>query len=1190
MLENLNNISNTIVEELPHLKNFQWLPPPPPPTYTLEISGNQFNETSIQIINVLVITENVPDGTILYLNIDSSSNATADDFETKPDSVTINDNSGSVSWTLKADVTTEGNETLKINLLTDSISGTVVTTSDVITINDTSTGILGIPFNVKPLRLLSKVIYDISDTQSRGKYRNTTIPSDTRVFVHQGEQHRAPGFDWSWKGSGNVSYDTVHGATEYSNLGAEEVAEHINFFTCLMNQCQAGRWYPSPSNWREYENLYSAVNEAFCGRKRQGIEPANHQTFIYNSTSQAGAKAPVKIHSIYRDIEGREWVANTVIHSMRELMGGTLENADADTHWSLSYVDGVNSHLDNPPHEFCHAEVDNEKTVIYNMYEFDNKKVSILMRIDLDEDEWWKQWWNVGSTDILKIIEETINGNVQYRKYHTTYIFNNDSISVREKFGSSDFLELTGNNSTTINVPLQGYTRILSRKPEKDSYMFADASVNTTTTTTEYARYKMPGPTTLSYIYVMDYALYKKVGSQYKLYNSENFDIFDPRTTYQDVSGETHSAHIYPLLNSMERWNRTDIIYCVDFEKVGLWRITNDIFFDNSGTLNTGEKISDLVSYLFNDNFTRDNFELEDWSRKEHEQESIYNIWNTSYAFNSSLSKYLQQSPNSPDDTSTWVPDRLSTVVRWAQRTESNWEPSGLGASYDEVYGTFTDKQYFWAGWRQYSEEDQWVNEADFMGDLNRKNISMCIVDHSGSNPEPNELHNYEFHNTNGFDTNPWGLKDLWQWGNPTAFFARTMIPFPKAMDISANGINIEKTDVISIMDLMDNLENEEEGKSIFIQWPTSFKNVQGKWWDISYNGAEAVMWMRGKDFIDYFSIDDYPFSPLVDWNRNWYFQTSSRQEEKYAWGLIDGRNADGIKVSHVPDISEVENIYLTKPAQVFISNQAGKGVQVDVSWNTFYRSSNNYNSSIILSSPPAEGDYGQLIVPILKKDGHIFEYQGEESIDLSFNEQSTRFVEKVMSESFQQNFEDDLASWYHHSTGRVPSRYNWPSNNSIRWYPTYDGINHFSSAISYPLDISDTLFKQNGAKSVAYAILLNPNTPTVIPAFSLPDKIPAKNGTDEFIIRYNNILHIPQLTSNQPIEADFAAVPLVEYPSEFGTRYPIIVPFFAEARMNANIAQPIRQVQTKTMHPIHLVTFPSDYDCQYCSSAISLT
>ena len=134
MLDNLNNIYNTIVDDYPHLKNFPWLPLR---TYTLEISDKQFNETSTKIINILVTTENVPDGTILYLNIDSSSTATADDFENKPESVTINNNSGFVSWTIKQDFTTEGNETLKINLLTASTSGSVAT-SDLITINDTS--------------------------------------------------------------------------------------------------------------------------------------------------------------------------------------------------------------------------------------------------------------------------------------------------------------------------------------------------------------------------------------------------------------------------------------------------------------------------------------------------------------------------------------------------------------------------------------------------------------------------------------------------------------------------------------------------------------------------------------------------------------------------------------------------------------------------------------------------------------------------------------------------------------------------------------------------------------------------------------------------------------------------------------------------------------------------------------------
>ena len=236
MLENLNNISNTIVKELPHLKNFQWLPPPPPPTYTLEISGNQFNETSIQIINVLVTTENVPDGTILYLNIDSSSNATADDFETKPDSVTINDNSGSVSWTLKADVTTEGNETLKINLLTDSISGTVVATSEIITINDTSTGILGIPFNVKPLRLLSKVISDISDTQSRGKYK---IQSRTRLgqTAEQSESSTdaASGLDDIYVDISNINLVILNGFDVGIN--------HVNYLLAIMKQCRPDQFW-----------------------------------------------------------------------------------------------------------------------------------------------------------------------------------------------------------------------------------------------------------------------------------------------------------------------------------------------------------------------------------------------------------------------------------------------------------------------------------------------------------------------------------------------------------------------------------------------------------------------------------------------------------------------------------------------------------------------------------------------------------------------------------------------------------------------------------------------------------------------------------------------------------------------------------------------------------------------------------
>ena len=654
----------------------------------------------------------------------------------------------------------------------------------------------------------------------------------------------------------------------------------------------------------------------------------------------------------------------------------------------------------------------------------------------------------------------------------------------------------------------------------------------------------------------MTYALYKKVGDQYKRYSSENFNIIPP-ATYLNEDDVMREAYIHPLLNSIERWNRTDIIYCVDLFAVGSWRLENDIFFDNSGKLETGEIISDLASSLFADNITKrnwDQFNLDEWSQKNHTQDSIWYIYEKSSDTSSSLSKYLQNTRISNSQRNQWVQDLASTVVRWAH-TNPNWEPSFHSSR--EVYGKFTNYQYFWAGWRQYSEEDQWVKKADFLSDLNKKNISMCIVDHSGSNPEPNELNNYEFPNTDGFNTNPWGLKEKWQWGNPTAFFARTMIPFPKAMDISAGGIYIEETDVISIMELMNHLKNEKEGKSIFIQWPASFKNVSGKWWDISNNGKHSDMWMSGKKFIDYFSIDAYPFSPLVNGNRNWYFQTSNRQEEKYAWGLIDGMNADGEKVSHVPEVSEVENIYVTKPAQVLIYNHDGTSVTVDVSWNTFYRTSGDYNSSIILSNPPEQGAYGELIVPILKVGGNIFEYQGPDSIDLTFNSAADHLeMYREISKSWLQNFEDDLTSlqtnpdidpssdgaggqyqerWWENVYLLNRSSWTWPSNNSIRWTVTHDGINNCLMNISQPLNISELErdlsmsecnFCAPGhvAKSVKHA--MSSMALNTLPEFSLPDKILAKNGTDEFIIRHNDIMYIPAL---HPQQIDSDTFPVVE-------------------------------------------------------------
>ena len=80
-----------------------------------------------------VTTTNVPDSTTLYYTLTNSS-----DFSTSSGSFVINSNSGSFTVTPTADAITEGAETFQIQIRTESVSGTIVSQTGNITINDTS--------------------------------------------------------------------------------------------------------------------------------------------------------------------------------------------------------------------------------------------------------------------------------------------------------------------------------------------------------------------------------------------------------------------------------------------------------------------------------------------------------------------------------------------------------------------------------------------------------------------------------------------------------------------------------------------------------------------------------------------------------------------------------------------------------------------------------------------------------------------------------------------------------------------------------------------------------------------------------------------------------------------------------------------------------------------------------------------
>ena len=103
------------------------------PTYDATPAATSINEGSALTINVS--TANVSDGTTLYWTILGNTG----DFSTISDNFNITSNAGSFTVTPTADSTTENAaETFQVQIRTGSTSGTVVDTTDAITINDTS--------------------------------------------------------------------------------------------------------------------------------------------------------------------------------------------------------------------------------------------------------------------------------------------------------------------------------------------------------------------------------------------------------------------------------------------------------------------------------------------------------------------------------------------------------------------------------------------------------------------------------------------------------------------------------------------------------------------------------------------------------------------------------------------------------------------------------------------------------------------------------------------------------------------------------------------------------------------------------------------------------------------------------------------------------------------------------------------
>jgi len=107
-------------------------------SYSLTPNTTSINETTGNTVIYTIASTNTADNTVLYWT--NSGTTVAADFRDgiSNGSVTIINNSATITRSLVGDLTTEGSETIILNLRTGSNTGTVVAVSPTVTIGDTS--------------------------------------------------------------------------------------------------------------------------------------------------------------------------------------------------------------------------------------------------------------------------------------------------------------------------------------------------------------------------------------------------------------------------------------------------------------------------------------------------------------------------------------------------------------------------------------------------------------------------------------------------------------------------------------------------------------------------------------------------------------------------------------------------------------------------------------------------------------------------------------------------------------------------------------------------------------------------------------------------------------------------------------------------------------------------------------------
>jgi hypothetical protein len=164
----------------------------PTPTYEWGMYDTSGNEGDTLTFNV--DTTNVADGTTLYWNVVLISTISVADFISTSGDFSINSDTGSFNFNIRSDTLTEGGEPVTVQIRTGSNSGTIVLTSNQITISDTSAG------NRAPIAYLFNGTGS-STVLSNNVYSNITNNpwnSTDTIYILQGD-YPTPQVGWQWR-------------------------------------------------------------------------------------------------------------------------------------------------------------------------------------------------------------------------------------------------------------------------------------------------------------------------------------------------------------------------------------------------------------------------------------------------------------------------------------------------------------------------------------------------------------------------------------------------------------------------------------------------------------------------------------------------------------------------------------------------------------------------------------------------------------------------------------------------------------------------------------------------------------------------------------------------------------------------------------------------------------------------------